>query len=296
MAFDALRGYVQLANGLTDVTRQRALQTAKQLLEHGGDVVDIAVSTATSVGFTRQAQSLADDLLATSRTNRDLLIGLVRTEVERVVARLGLVGADELAAMTRVVERLQSQLDAAIAFGGDLIQPPGHRSSRPSARPGQGEASASADTAEPGEPVARKVSAKKVPAKKAPAKKAPAKRTAGKKAPAKKTAAKQAPAKHAPGAPAPAAPAPATKAPSEPHNPDPPAPHPVTSEPVTSEPATSAPATSAPVTSAPVTSEPVTSEPVTSEPASSAPVTVPSEPVTPEPGSSRTATNEGEPA
>ena len=31
---------------------------------------------------------------------------------------MGLVGADELNAMARVVERLQSQLDAAIAFGG----------------------------------------------------------------------------------------------------------------------------------------------------------------------------------
>jgi hypothetical protein len=163
MVLDALRGYVQLANGLTDVTRQRATQVAKQLLEQGGDVVDLAVSTAVSGNVARQAQSLAEDLLATSRTNRDLLVGLVRTEVERAVGRLGLVGADELAAMLRLVERLQSQLDAAIAFGGD-----------------GDDADAEEGTA------AKKVPAKKVPAKKVPAKKVPAKKVPAKKVPAKK--------------------------------------------------------------------------------------------------------------
>jgi hypothetical protein len=174
MAFDALRGYVQLANGLTDVTRQRALQAARQLLDQGGDVVDLAVSTAVGGGVARQAQALAEDLLATSRTNRDLLVGLVRTEVERTVGRLGLVGADELAAMVRVIDRLQSQLDAAIAFGGrdEPVEVAGART----------------DAAVP----AKKVPAKKVPAKKVPAKKVPAKKVPAKKVPAKKVPAKKA--------------------------------------------------------------------------------------------------------
>lgn len=164
MVLDALRGYVQLANGLTDVTRQRATQVARQLLEQGGGAVDHAVSTAVSGTVARQAQSLAEDLLATSRTNRDLLVGLVRTEVERAVGRLGLVGADELAAMLRLVERLQSQLDAAIAFGGD----------------GDAERAASAPTEDPAasakKPAAKKATAKRVPAKKVATKKVPAKR------------------------------------------------------------------------------------------------------------------------
>ncbi len=171
MAFDALRGYVQLANGLTDVTRQRALQAARQMLDQGGDVVDLAVSTAVSGGVARQAQALAEDLLATSRTNRDLMIGLIRTEVERAVARLGLVGADELAAMIRVVDRLQSQLDAAIAFGGDLV--PSGGDSRPAVS------------------APSRTTSRKVPAKKVPAKKVPATKPAAKKVPAKKSAAKR---------------------------------------------------------------------------------------------------------
>jgi hypothetical protein len=189
MAFDAVRGYVQLANGLTDVTRQRALQTAKQMLDQGGDVVDLAVSTAVSGGVGRQVQILAEDLMATSRTNRDLLVGLIRTEVERAVAKFGLVGADELAAMIRVVDRLQSQLDAAIAFGGDLI---------PSSRP-SGSSKPAADDGE--KPQAKKAPAEKVPAKKAPAKKAATKKAAAKKPAAKKAATKRvAPKKAAPAA------------------------------------------------------------------------------------------------
>jgi hypothetical protein len=195
MAFDALRGYVQLANGLTDVTRQRALQAAKQLLEQGGDVVDLAVSTAVSGGVARQAQTLAEDLLATSRTNRDLLIGLVRTEVERAVSRLGLVGADELAAMTRVVDRLQSQLDAAIAFGGDLVSSPG-RQPAPAASPVE-DHDAGDRSGEGERPRPRKVPAKKVPASKAAATKVAAKKATAKKVPAKKATAKKVPAKKA---------------------------------------------------------------------------------------------------
>ncbi len=158
MAFDALRGYVQLANGLTEVTRQRALQVAKQLVDQGGDAVEQAVSSVGAASVARQAQTLAEDLLATSRTNRDLLVGLIRTEVERAVARLGLVGADELAAMIRVVGRLQNQLDAAIAFGG-ADEPKDDGQQVNDDKP------------------AKKVPAKKVPAKKVPAKKVPAEPT-----------------------------------------------------------------------------------------------------------------------
>ena len=170
MAFDALRGYVQLANGLTEVTRQRALQAAKQLVDQGGEVVEQAVSSVGAASVARQAQTLAEDLLATSRTNRDLLVGLVRTEVERAVARMGLVGADELAAMIRVVDRLQNQLDAAIAFGG-ADKPTG------------------ADKATGDDPQAQDDKpTKKAPAKKAPAKKVPVKKVPAKKVPAKPTA------------------------------------------------------------------------------------------------------------
>jgi hypothetical protein len=157
---DALRGYLQLANGLSDVTRQRALAAARQLIDQGGEVLGDAVSSTMSGkgvggGVTRQVSSLAEDLMATSRTNRDLLLGIVRTEIDRAVAAMGLVSAEDLEAMARKVARLERQLDAAVAFGGAEAAP------------------------------AKKVPAKKVPAKKAAARKVPAKTVAAKRVPVK---------------------------------------------------------------------------------------------------------------
>ena len=165
MVQDALRGYVQIASGIGDVTRQRAVSTARQLLDQGGGMIGSAVATAGSVDWARQVQGLADELIATSRTNRDLLVGIIRTEIERTVARLGLVGADELASMARVVERLQSQLDAAIAFSGR----------------GRGSTATGSVRREPetfGGAATGSVATAKSPARKAPVRKAPARGTA----------------------------------------------------------------------------------------------------------------------
>ena len=183
MMLGALRSYLQLASGLTEVTRQRALTTARQLLDQGGEVVDLAVSQTVGGGVGRQVQSLAEDLIATSKTNRDLLVGLIRTEVERAVARLGLVGADELATVSQLVGRLQSQLDAAIAFGG---------------RQDTSDRTPDAATPAAKKAPAKKVAVKKAPAKKAPAKKVAVKKVAVKKAPAKKVAVKKVAVKKAP--------------------------------------------------------------------------------------------------
>jgi hypothetical protein len=58
-----------------------------------------------------QVGALTDDLLATSRTNRTLLVNLVRAEVERSVARLGLVSQQELAAATRRSSSLERRVE-----------------------------------------------------------------------------------------------------------------------------------------------------------------------------------------
>ncbi len=211
MVVDAVRGYVQLASGLGDVTRQRATQVAKQLLEQSGGLVSGVAASAGSADVAKQAQGLAEDLLATGRTNRDLLIGLIRTEVERAINRFGLVGADELSAMARVVERLQNQLDAAIAFGG---RPGGSSSGRaadesaagtregPARRPVKRAPMTFAAGAPSAQPTGtRKATAKKTAAKKAAAKKSVAKKAAVKKVPAKKNASSSqvtAPAAHRP--------------------------------------------------------------------------------------------------
>ena len=57
-----------------------------------------------------QVQELADDLVATSRNNRELLVAMIRSEVDRAVGRMGFVREDELAALRRHVQRLEKQL------------------------------------------------------------------------------------------------------------------------------------------------------------------------------------------
>ena len=50
----------------------------------------------------------ADELMAQSKTNRDLLIGLIRTEVDKAIGRVGFVREDELAALRARVQKLES--------------------------------------------------------------------------------------------------------------------------------------------------------------------------------------------
>jgi hypothetical protein len=90
MSFESVRAYVQLASGLSDVTRARAMEAAQGLLSLP------AAGVATGTKMASQASVLADDLLAAATANRSILQTLVRSEVEVAVARLGLVPVQKL--------------------------------------------------------------------------------------------------------------------------------------------------------------------------------------------------------
>ena len=98
---DGLRGYVQLASGLTEVTASKARDAAMALVNQGlqwtGKTPDVVGSV----------QDIADDLLTTSKQNREMLVGMIRSEVDRAVGRMGFVREDELAALRARVERLE---------------------------------------------------------------------------------------------------------------------------------------------------------------------------------------------
>jgi len=166
MVMDALRGYVQLASGLTEVTRQRAEAAAKALLQQTG-------ADKLTSGLSTKVNDLADEIVATSKSNRQLLQAIVTNEVEGAVARLGFVRSEEVAALTRRVRTLEGELAEA----------------RVPARPAAPAGPAGDVLAEAGPGAAKKAAAKKSASKKA-AKKAPAKKAAAKKA-AKKSAAKK---------------------------------------------------------------------------------------------------------
>ncbi|MGD9956744.1 MAG: polyhydroxyalkanoate synthesis protein PhaF [Candidatus Nanopelagicales bacterium] len=113
---EALRGYVQLATGLTEVTLSKAREAAAALLAQGIDLTgavpvpgkDQAANAANAAAG--QVAKLADDLVETSEQNRELIVGLVRTEVDRAAGRMGFVREEELAAVRRHVSRLESSL------------------------------------------------------------------------------------------------------------------------------------------------------------------------------------------
>lgn len=104
---DDLRTYVQMASGITEATTAKAREVVSGLLATGLSLTSRAVPAPDVVG---QVQELADDLVATSRSNRELLTGVIRAEVDKAVGRMGFVREDELAALRRHVQRLESEV------------------------------------------------------------------------------------------------------------------------------------------------------------------------------------------
>jgi polyhydroxyalkanoate synthesis regulator phasin len=165
MVKDALRGYIALASGVTEVTAARARAAAKVLVEQGE-------STAS------QISTLAEDLLETSRRNREGLLLIVRNEVEATLRRLGLGAAGDVDALNQRVRRLEQAL-------------------RESERSRKANASTNSSAAGEKRTAARKPIAKRSAATKATAKKSATSKSAAKTSTAKKSTVKRSPAKRA---------------------------------------------------------------------------------------------------
>lgn len=171
---DAMRAYLELALGLTEASRKRAEKVARDLLGRG---------EATAA----QLQSVVDELMATSRTNREGLARLVRYEVDRALGVVGLATAEEVAELTTRVRTLERELRET--SGGVPGGAPNQL-----AQQGEVGTQGQAGKAAP-QGVATRAVAEKAVATKAVAKKAVVKKTAAKKGTAEKTAAKKGTAK-----------------------------------------------------------------------------------------------------
>ena len=122
---DVLKAYLQIASGVGEVTRQRALEAARQVLAASPAAAVLPVATAGVDGLTAQVTDLADDLLAAGRQNRELLRQLVRAEVETVVTRLGLGGQADLQAQLAASRARVRELERAAAQTGSGTAPSG---------------------------------------------------------------------------------------------------------------------------------------------------------------------------
>ncbi len=156
---DAWHAYVELALGLTDTSRKKAMKIVQQVAGKGGATAE-------------QLQDLVNQGMA----NREAMTRMIRVELDRALARVGLATMDEVDELSRRVRELETELRVA-------------RTAAP---------------ANPVEPLTATVSAGPTTAKKTVAKKTVAKKTVAKKtaassattAPAK-TATKASPAKAA---------------------------------------------------------------------------------------------------
>lgn len=104
MVFESVRGYVEIASGLSELTRARALEAAHGLLALP------AAGIATGSKVAGQAGTLADELMAAATANRANLTALVRSEVDVAVTRLGLVPAQKLHEAQAESARLRAEV------------------------------------------------------------------------------------------------------------------------------------------------------------------------------------------
>jgi hypothetical protein len=205
---DMMKGYLQLAAGLGEMSRRKAMDTARELVEGSpvGGMLPGNGGAVSADAVAAQVTAVADELMAIGRQNRRLITQLVRTETQAVLASLGAASPDDgtaagalerqLRTLRRRVDDLEQQLreraGAAVATTAGVVRRPGSVASWTS--PGS-EVSASR-TARPG--TAKRAAAKRAGATTASATKATAKKaTAKKAAPAKKATAKKTTAKKA---------------------------------------------------------------------------------------------------
>lgn len=156
---DAWRAYMELALGVTEASRRKAERVAKKLVGKGG-------------AKAAQLQAFAEDLVSTSRANREGLVKLVRYEVDRALGAVGLATAEDMVDLRSRVRDLEREMRQALA-----------RSAAAEA------AAATAELPPPpadSEAVAKKIAAVEAPAPTSTPKQAAAKKTAARKAATKK--------------------------------------------------------------------------------------------------------------
>ncbi|HEU5242710.1 MAG TPA: hypothetical protein VFU25_11875, partial [Ornithinibacter sp.] len=173
MAKRSIQGYVELASGLGELTRNRAKEAAQEIVALSG-------VQGSRKKVSKQASKLADELLKAAETNRKQIVRLVRKEVDSAVNRidLGRVVTD-VQSLGATVATLATQVD-------DLARAAGGRATTAAA---SARGAAGTTTSAPARTTGSSNAAPtKAATTKTATKKAATKRTGSKKAATKKTA------------------------------------------------------------------------------------------------------------
>lgn len=132
---EELKPYLEMANGLTEMTRQRATEAAKALIAQG------MLLSAKGGASDTDVREVADEVMGAVKANRELILDMVRTEVQKATGAMGFVHADELDAVRRHVERLERQVTTLKAQVAELAgqsrtseADPGPKADKPKAK------------------------------------------------------------------------------------------------------------------------------------------------------------------
>ncbi|MEE2041482.1 membrane fusogenic activity family protein [Nocardiopsis sp. CT-R113] len=115
MVVDAVRTYLDAANGLTELSRKQAVAAAKTLLRAngaGGPALPAGDADNPPPRVGQNIQALAGELIETSQSNRSAIAELVRAEVERQLERMDVVPRGEHERLVRRVAELERRLAA----------------------------------------------------------------------------------------------------------------------------------------------------------------------------------------
>ena len=117
MVVEAVQTYVNLVNGLSRATREKAWSAAHGLLAQAG--LEGVANDAE-----KRVAKLTDEILAASRANRELLENLVATEVGKAVGRLGFIRSEDLDEVREEIAELRAQLARAQAASATKASEP----------------------------------------------------------------------------------------------------------------------------------------------------------------------------
>lgn len=103
------KDYAAIGIGAATVASVRAVELGRSTVSSVGSLAHLRHGPARAEGL----ESLRDagyDLRATTERSRELIAAMIQSELERFVARVGLVPESELNALRQQVERLERQL------------------------------------------------------------------------------------------------------------------------------------------------------------------------------------------
>ena len=136
MTTDALRGYLMLASGLADVTRQRAREAAKNLVTQVGAEDALATASLAATVASQTVQSLADELLATVRANREQLAASIADEVASALGHLDLpLDRAQVETLRQTIAGLEERLESLLTAFGAAVGRNGAAASAPASTP-----------------------------------------------------------------------------------------------------------------------------------------------------------------